>query len=149
MRFSQIDDEHFDIYINNLYLTFDIEKDDELYDSLRKILINIRKKYAYDIYGFYEVNIYVVENLCTILRFAKKEENIICKTIDLKIIKNNNKSVFLEFDDYFIIKDFDNKKFFDNKFYININNLEKNKIATIIEHANIVIDEKLNYISTI
>ena len=78
MNITIIDDNKFDIYVNNLYVNFisdSNDNDNELYDNLKKILINVRKKYALNIFGFYEVDIFYVENYAAILKFVKKLRN--------------------------------------------------------------------------
>ena len=62
MNITIIDDNKFDIYVNNLYVNFNSDSNDndnELYDNLKKILINVRKKYSLNIFGFYEVDIFM------------------------------------------------------------------------------------------
>lgn len=149
MKFLIYDDNNFQITVNNEYIEFKYDNEEELYEILKNILIAIKKKYAYDIYGFYEVNIYILKNICTILEFSKKEDNHLYKTIDLKIIKNNNKNVYLKFDDYLLIKQHKNVKYLDNKYYINVEKLKEHDINKLLEHFEITIDERLNDISYI
>ena len=81
MNITIIDDNKFDIYVNNLYVNFNSDSNDndnELYDNLKKILINVRKKYALNIFGFYEVDIFYVENYAAILKFVKKMKTLLC-----------------------------------------------------------------------
>ncbi len=108
MRFNLIDDDTFVVKINSSYMILD---DDSLYDKIKKILIDIRKRYHYDIYGFYDVDIFYVENFLTILKFLKKDsDDYFDKTIDLKITKHS-KELEISFDDFDI---FDiNEHFFD------------------------------------
>lgn len=145
MNFSIIDDNNFKLYINNKYISFNYDDEDELYESLKNILITLKKKYAFDIYGFYEVNIYQIKDICTILIFSQKDDSMLYKTVDLKIIKNSLKDVYLKFDDYFLIQEYDNIKYLHNNYYINAENIKEN-INHLIEHFEIVIDEKISNI---
>ena len=145
MNFFIIDDNNFKLYVNNKYINFNYDDEDELYESLKNILITLKKKYAFDIYGFYEVNIYKIKELATILNFTKKDDSMLYKTVDLKIIKNSLKDVYLKFSDYFLIQEYDNIKYLHNNYYINAENIKEN-INNLIEHFEIVIDEKISNI---
>ena len=145
MNFSIIDDNNFKLYFNNKYISFSYDDEDALYESLKNILITLKKKYAFNIYGFYEVNIYQIKDVCTILIFEQKDDSMLYKTVDLKIIKNSLKDVYLKFDDYFLIQNYDNIKYFNNNYYINAENIKDN-INKLIEHFEIVIDEKISNI---
>ena len=149
MNFSIIDDNNFKLYVNNNYIDFNYDNEDELYEALKNVLITLKKKHAFNIYGFYEVNIYQIKDICTILIFSKKEENILYKTVDLKIIKNSLENTYLKFNDYFLIKNYSNIKFFNNNYYLNAEKLKKEDINRLIEHFEIIIDENLNNISYI
>lgn len=150
MKFSIIDNNNFSIYINNKYLNNEFEKEDELYDSLKKVLIEIRKKYAFDIRGFYEVNIYNIDNIGAVLNFYRKDDdNFIYKTVDIKIIKNTNDFVYLKFDDYYIIENYKKIKYWNNSYYLKAEDIKKEEVFKLIEFFEIVIEERLNDISYI
>ena len=110
MNITIIDDNKFDIYVNNLYVNFNSDSNDndnELYDNLKKILINVRKKYSLNIFGFYEVDIFYVENYATILKFVKKDEDsIMYKNVDLKIVEHNSGNIYFKFEDFLLNKYF-------------------------------------------
>ena len=49
MNITIIDDNKFDIYVNNLYVNFNSDSNDndnELYDNLKKILIYIAERFS-------------------------------------------------------------------------------------------------------
>lgn len=150
MKLSIIDDNNFNIFVNNKYLDFNNESENDLYNSLKKVLINVRKRYGTNIYGFYEVDIYTIENIGTILKFNKKDDDdFIYKTVDLKIIGHNNDDVYLKFDDYYLISDYSNIKFFNNSYYIKADSIKKEDINKLIEFFEIVFDDRLIDISYI
>lgn len=149
MKLSFLSDEEFKIYINKEYLNIALEDEKELYESLKKILLNMRKRYSYNIYGFYEVNIYRINELGYLFIFTKKEDSFLCKTIELKIVKNNSEDVYFEFENYEEI--FKNKKvkFYNNKFYINVEDVNGDILYRLSEYFEIIIDDRLKYISNI
>ena len=150
MKFSIIDDDSFDVYVNNKYLDFNNADEENLYDYLKKILINIRKKYAMDIFGFFEVDIYKIGNIGTLLKFNKKDDDdFIYKTVDLKVVEHDTEDVYLKFNDYFLIKDYKKIKYFGNNYYINAKSIANDDINRLLEFFDISTDERLADISYI
>ena len=96
MNFKVINNKKFIIKINNSYKELNIDNQNTI---IKDILILIKKRYAYNVYGYYEVNIYNIKDLITILIFNKLNSDDYYKTIDLKII-NHNKNIKIEYDDY-------------------------------------------------
>lgn len=148
MKFSIVNDERFNIYVNNKYLEFS-KDEDLLYDSLKKILLNIKKRYDYDVFGFYQVDIYIIEDVATILEFYKKDESFISKTIDLKLVIHNQNDIYLKFIDFLLIKKYKKIKYKNNNFYVKVIDVEKSDIEKLLEHFEIVIDKDLNNLSYI
>ena len=102
MKFERIDDTSFLLKVNSSYMTLD---DGNLYDNIKKLLIHVRKKYHYDIYGFYNVDIYYVKNFLTIILFNKKDTDLFNNTIDLKITKHL-KELSIKLEDYYLTYDY-------------------------------------------
>ena len=99
MYFQYINKNNFIVRINTSYLDLNNK---EIKESIKEILINIRKKYNIDIYGFFDVDIYKVDDLLYILKFNKKDKDeYFYKTVDLKIIKHNN-NISCTYDDFLI-----------------------------------------------
>ena len=129
MNFKMINEKKFIVKLNSSYLEL---KDENLYDDLKKILILIRKKYAYDIYGFYDVNIYYIKDMLTILCFTKKDsDEYFSKTIDIKIIKHE-KSPELYFEDFQLLKNY-KKKYINNKIILD-EKIRKGDVYRLCEH---------------
>lgn len=149
MKLSFLSDEEFKIYINKEYLNIALEDEKKLYESLKKILLNMRKRHSYNIYGFYKVNIYKINELGYLFLFTKKEESFLCKTIELKIVKNNSEDVYFEFENYEEMFKKKKVKFYNNKFYINVEDVNKDILYRLSEYFEIVIDDRLKYISNI
>ena len=134
MNFSIINERCFIVKINNSYLELNEE---DIYDKLKKVLINIRKRYAYDIYGFYDVEIYEIKNFITILKFYKKDDDELFRnTIDLKINKINRR-INIVFDDYFLINKCQNIDKDVNKYKINSELIKKEDIIKLCEHYKV------------
>ena len=137
MKFILVNNNKYIFYINSSFLVFSKEN---LYDNLKKILIKVRKKYAYDIYGYYDVDIYNISSFRSLLIFNKKDDDDLFRnTIDLKI-NFYNKNINTYFNDYLIVKNY-SFKVNNNKFYIDKELLNKNDIYKLCEFYDI---ENLN-----
>lgn len=95
MNFKIINNKEFVVKVNCSYKKINLDTQNK---TIKDILILIKKRYAYNIYGFFEVNIFNIKELITILLFKKINEDNYYKTIDLKII-NHNKIIDLDYDD--------------------------------------------------
>lgn len=126
LNFKILDDNTFIVKINTSYMIFD---NDNLYDQLKKILIDLRKRYYCDIYGFYDVDIYYSYNFLTILKFYKKDDDFYHNTIDLKI-NRHSKELKLYFYDYDIL-DIDKCLFEDG--YLKGSIINKNDVIKLCE----------------
>lgn len=127
MNYNIISDKE---YIVKLNYSHKIMKK-ELNDIIKFLLVSIRKKYSYDIYGFYEVDVYDIPNLIKVFHFNKKdEENYFRNNIDLKINKHET-DFLLEIDDYILIKDYSNKNSYNT---IKASKIKKEDIYRICEH---------------
>ncbi len=134
MNFNIINEKIFMVKINNDYLKIN---EDNLYEELKKVLINIRKKYAFDIYGFYDIYIYDVENFITILKFIKKDDDELFRnTIDLKLHKEKKK-MDIYFDDYFLISKCQGITKYNNIYKINSELIKKEDIIKLCEHYKV------------
>ena len=128
MKYQLLDNNKFLTEINNSYMHLN---KDNLYDYLKNILIKVEKKYNCDIYGYYDVFIYEIGNLKTVIEFIKKDnEDFFKNSIDLKI-NYVNKDVKILLDDYTIL----------NRFSIYSKDIKDKDIIKICEHYSI---ENLN-----
>ncbi len=132
LKFKIIDDYNFIIKVNTSYMGL---LDDNLYDNLKKILINLRKRYYYEINGFYEVEIYEVKNFFYLIKFSKKDDDVFNNNIDLKIIKNN-KEIDLSFEDYFLLEEY-NPIFKKDKYVICSSNIDKKDVIKLCEFYDV------------
>ena len=102
MNFKYINKNKFVVKVNSNYLKLNNK---DIKDSIKEILINIRKRYNIDIFGFYDVDLYEVSNFLYILEFNKKDnDDFIYKTVDLKIIRHSKKITYIV-DDFLIDKE--------------------------------------------
>lgn len=132
MNFNIIDKNTFIVKLNNSFL--EINEQDEK-DKLNKLLFQIKKRYSYDIYGFYDVDIYYINNFITIIKFKRKDDDeYFRKNINLKI-NRHLKEKRLHFNDYFLIDKYKNK-IINNS--LKGSDIDKKDILRLCEHYDII-----------
>ncbi len=120
---------------------------DSIHDYLKKLKKKIKQKHNKNISGFYTVNVYKNDKFGVIFDFKKEEYiDFLNNLLDLDISLITNNSIFLEFDDVFLIKNFNNVYFYNNKFYIDIDLINKTDFYKLIEFSNIIYGEELEKI---
>ena len=120
MKFEIINKNSFIIKLNNSYKILNKDNQD---DIIKKIITIIRKRYGYNVLGFYEVNIYKVSSMFSLLLFTKINNDRLYNNIDLRII-NHNTDISLYIDDYEIM----------NKNYLKSSDIEIGDIYKLCEH---------------
>ena len=133
---------NFTLYIYKKYQEVNIK------NYLKNILIIIKNKYQKKISGFYKVVIYPNDIIGMIIDFTKEDDlDFFDEIVDLDIEVSDNKNVYLEFDDPFIIDN--NYKLFQykNKFYLNIDNLTINDYYKFIEFSKLKYGDETGIIS--
>lgn len=144
MRFIN-DNDDFTLYIQGVKLD-DI---DNLKKYLKEKVLVLKKKYFKDISGFYNVDVYSNDRIGLIINFDREEGfDFLRDIIDLNVKVHENSSVYLEFDDIFLIDSFNDVYFFNNKFYIDVFCLSDVNFFKLLEFSNFVYGKKLEKLKT-
>ena len=144
MRFIN-DNDDFTLYIQGVKLD-DI---DNLKKYLKEKVLVLKKKYFKDISGFYNVDVYSNDRIGLIINFDREEGfDFLRDIIDLNVKVHENSSVYLEFDDIFLIDSFNDVYFFNNKFYIDVFCLSDVNFFKLLEFSNFVYGKKLEKFKT-
>ena len=143
MKLEIIDNDSYKIFINNLYCNkVNINNKEELGKYIKDIILKVRKLYNVILHGLYEVHVYVVKFIGIILEI-KNIDSYLSKTIDLKIIVHNDEEIYLQVYRYELIEKYNGIKYFNNYFFLNINELKKEDVYSIIESSKIIFGEDL------
>lgn len=132
LNFEIIDSNNFKVKINSSNkILNELSKE----DKIKRIMLDLKKKYSFNIYGFYEVDIYNVNNFVTIFIFKRKDEDdYLYKTIELKI--NEHKYVpKISVDDFTLLKKYNKNTGENNK--ILCDTVKKDDIYKLCEHYTI------------
>ena len=146
MRLEVIDNDNYKVYINSFYMDdFDINNNSELGKYIKEIILKIKKIYNIVLEGFYEVHVYILKYLGLIVEI-KNIDRYVSKTIDLKIIVHSDEELYLQIHDYDLLDNYDDLKYLDNYFYINIDDLRKEDTFKFCEHYKVVYGDCLSIV---
>lgn len=99
----------------------------DINEKCKQLLKRIRKKYLYDIYGTYNVEVYNVNKFITIYVFRKiEEESFNYNSININIIKKKN-NIPIVFKDYELVKEYKSLK-------LSPKNIKDKDILRLCEH---------------
>ena len=143
-----IKNENLTIYIYKYEIKENLLEKQALENYIKKIIINIKKRYIKNINGFFTAKVYYNNKYGMILDIIKEDELDFFKDIlDIKVSINYESDIFLSFEDYFLVK---NKKIYykDQNYYINNNDLEDKEILKLSEFSKIIYGEELKTIKT-
>ncbi len=124
-------------------IDFNILDKHEIESYLKDLMIKLKKK-NYNISGFYNVKVYHNSNYGLIIKIIKEDDlELFKELIDLKISVYQDVNMYLEFDDYFLIKKYNDIYISDmtNKYYINISKIKKQNIIKLSEFCNVLLEE--------
>ena len=116
----------------------DVDNLDELNDIIRKLFIKLIKRYHISLFGYNKVTIYHNSNYGLIIEIKNIYEFDYPKEIiDLKLVVYKNSTMYLEFDNYYFSSKPRNLIYENNKYYLNIDDI--NNINKYIEYGRIII----------
>ena len=135
----KMEDEKIVLYLYNYF--FKSNDKDIIVKEIKELFLKLIKIYHIKISGIYEVLLYENLKYGTILEIIKKEELLFSKDlIDIKVKIIKNIDIYLKTKDYFILSKYKNIYYFNNYFYININNIDS--LINLLEFVEIIYKEK-------
>lgn len=120
-------------------LEIDITNKEDLENYIKEIIINLKKQYHKKISGFYNIKIYHNNNYGLIIKMEKEDTiDLFPELIDIKVEINYDSKIYLKIKDFFLIKEYTKEiYYYDNNFYIDINNLTNKEIIKLSEFYEI------------
>ncbi len=103
------------IYMSNLYFNFSNYDKKKIVEEIKKIINQLKNKL--NLKQFYKVKVYLNEKLGTFLDIIKLDDLDYSDTLDLRIIVLYDEKIYFETDNFFILKNLKNIKFFNDKYY--------------------------------
>lgn len=116
---------------------------EDINSYMKELVLILKRKYRKDITGFYKVNVYYNEKIGLIIDFIRREEvDFLDDFTSLKISFCEEDDIYLEFEDYFLFDDI-KTYYFNNRYYINIEDISLELFIKKLEFFNVVYGESL------
>ena len=141
MKVEIINDEDLDIYINP-YNFNDINCYDRenIMSYIKEILPSINNRYKLNLNGFYKIKSYFNDKVGLFLNVIKIDDNDFNNEADFRIILFQNEKFLFETEDYDLIKEYKSKRYYKNKFYVDIDDIEN--INRLVDMGGIIYGEE-------
>ena len=125
MKIEILNDEDIDVFINRYYfLDSELKDSDSLLLTIRDIILKIDNRYHLNLSGFYKIKAYVNYKTGAFLNIVKIDDNDFSNDVDFRIIIYKNEKFLLESDEYDIFDKSIEKRFYNNKFYIDVEDVD-------------------------
>ena len=130
------------IYINNIFFKDENLKDKEkIIKWVKNYIIKLKNNYNINIRGFYKVRVFPNKKVGTFVEMEKLDEDDY-DNIELRIIVDYKERLFFKFNDYFDIPNNCKYIYYDNFYYVEIENIKEN-ILNFIEMGEIVCERSI------
>ena len=141
MRFELISEEEFTLFINNCYKKInDYNDKNEIIKFVKEIFLKYKKKFK--MMGFYKVTVYLEDKVGIFLDVVKLDAFDSDSSLDLRVIVYYDEDIYFKTDNYFIIKDILNIKFYDGNYYCLVKDIYD--INSVIEYGEFVYGDNIS-----
>lgn len=137
-------EENFVFFINNDNQKYLFNSKEITTKSIKDIIIKLIRYYDLNIKGIYNINIYQNDKIGLIIEGEKKDSYNFSNVIDLRLTINRDYDFLLKCEDYFKIDKYKNKFYYDDNYYISINDIDN--ILDVVEYIEIVYGNKKDQI---
>lgn len=137
MRTEIVSDDLITVFINNFYFQeINFSKKIEIISIIKDLISKIDKRYQLNLNGFYKIKVYPNQKLGVFLDIIKIDDNEFSSGADFRIVVYPEAKFFLETDNYEILDVKVKKRFYKNKFYIDIDDISD--LNLLSDFGNIV-----------
>lgn len=130
MRIEKVSDTDYKLYVFNNQ----IDKND-VSSSVKKIVKKLQKRLK--LKGFYRVLAYFKFDIL-FLQLIKVEDSFYKNTLDLRIVLIEELNIYFKTEDYFIIEKDDRVRYFDNNYYVLLNDYSFTDNFKLFEFGDLV-----------
>lgn len=116
VRIRKISNEVYEVFINDK-LVDDVvyDKRDELINYIKDKMTKIKDRI--NIYGFCKIKVYYKKGIGIFLEVIKFDDSVSTTVLDLRVLIMENEKIYFETEDYEIIKNCNDKRYMDERFY--------------------------------
>lgn len=137
MRFEIVDDDCIDVFINKYnFRNFEIDQKDILLTTIKDLILKMNIRYKLNLSGFYKIKVYPNDRLGVFLNIIKIDDNDFSNEAEFRIIVYNDEKFFLETEEVEIFDRKILKRYYNGKFYIDIDEIDN--IFSFIDMGNII-----------
>lgn len=136
--------EGLNLFLNNKYFK-DVNWNDKLSieEVVRDIFKCIRESFRIKLKGFYKIKVYP-NKIGTFIEVKKiDDDNYDGSEINFRIIVLFNKELYLKIDDFFYVDDSYEKLFYNDCFYVRLNEVED--IIKMIDFGDVVLEDEIDF----
>lgn len=140
MKVEIINSEYLTVFLNKCYFDeIDLEKKSDIIACIKDIISKIDSRYRLDLNGFYKIKVFSNKKLGVYLDIIKIDDNDFNDRADFRIVIYQDSNFYLEMD-VCDIKNIDEKIYYNNNFYININDI--NNIDKYMDYGQIIYGDR-------
>lgn len=116
MRVEIFSDGEISIFVSSSYKGIcDCYEKEKLVEVVKDVVKKLKRKL--NLKGFYKLKVFFNKVVGIFIRAIKVDEVEYSNVLDLRVIVYTDQDIYFETDDYFMIKDVKNVRFYKNKFY--------------------------------
>jgi hypothetical protein len=150
MKIEYLNDYNFYIYLNKNYISdLEIKNKECVEKYFKKMFLSLKNNHHLDIYGYYNIKVYVNNNyglIIDVLKLSNDYFKMPSNKVDMKIMIDNDSIFLYELDDYFFINKHKNNikniYYKDERYYVELNDdVDKLFYLYLIEHSNIIFND--------
>lgn len=141
MNISKIGESDYLIYINGKYLEKEaVLTKEDIGNLVKEKLYKLKDKLF--LKGFYKVIVFLNQKIGMFLEILKLEDTSIYKSLDLRIIINEDAVFYYKTLDFFLIKDCNSLRYFDGYFYCLVDD-KFDELLEKVEFGNFIYGDKV------
>ena len=122
-----------------------INIDDINEDNFKDIFLKLKKNYNINIYGFYNIEVFINKYYVSIIKITKDNDlDLFYKQVDMHIIIYKNSVFLYKVNDYFFINNLDNFNiyYYNDFFYLEIiKNITNKEMLYLIENSLVIFED--------
>lgn len=138
MRVLKDDEGNFIIYLLLNHKKYDMNHKDEIIQLVKNTVLKVNRMYHLNLKGFYKVRVYMNEKIGFVIEIIQIDDISIHNSIDLRVLVYANQDFYIEVDNFDFLPEHKKVIYYDDKYYINVNLLNKKEVISLLELGNLV-----------
>lgn len=125
MKIEMINSDQMSVFVSKFYFKgVDFDKKIELISMIKELISKIDTRYKLNLNGFYKIKVYPNSKIGAFLDIIKIDDNEFSSGADFRIVVYPNEKFYLETEDYESLDFNVEKRYYDHKFYIDLDDIK-------------------------